>query len=92
MESLDALYGIFPPTGKKEWLARLEKDLKDRSMSDLTWEPEPGLRIAPFYTEADQPLHRMPLTRKDNGNNWEVGEVVSSSILSPSPLGCSGQS
>ena len=47
------LFAEFPPVTKAQWLAKIEKDLKGRPLSDLDWTDIPPLSIKPFFHADD---------------------------------------
>ena len=65
----------FKPTTKAEWLKKIEKDLKGRSIEELTWKTGP-LSIDPF-SHADDFAHA-PATIADPQatSSWEIGEDI----------------
>jgi methylmalonyl-CoA mutase len=65
----------FPATTKSEWIQLVEKSLKGRSVTDLDWQLEEGIRVSPFATAEDLPEQPAPL-RSEPG--WEIGEYISS--------------
>ena len=38
---------------KSDWAARAEKELRGRSLDDLTWKTPEGIDVAPVYTADD---------------------------------------
>ena len=74
-----ALFAEFTPSTKAEWLAKIEHDLKGRSIEDLNWQlnnqPTP-LSISPFAHLAD--LETLPESLADNraANTWAIGEHI----------------
>lgn len=75
MENKASLFTEFPPISKEEWLAKVEKDLKGRSIAELDWEPEAGIKISPFFHVQDQ---KKPATTGDHReqNHWEIGQYI----------------
>lgn len=68
------LFSEFAPVSKADWLARIEKDLKSRPISELTWKLPP-LSIDPFahaddFSELPESLAFKP------SNTWEIGEDI----------------
>ena len=63
----------FKPNTKAEWLKKIEKDLKGRSIEELIWKIGP-LSIDPF-SHADDFAH-VPTTisNPQATNSWEIGE------------------
>ena len=43
----------FPKTDAEDWTGLADKELKDRDVSDLTWETPEGIPVKPLYTAAD---------------------------------------
>jgi methylmalonyl-CoA mutase len=68
-------FSEFPPIGKAEWLAALEKSLKGKMpLADLVWAAEADLHITPLVHADDFPEAPSPLT--DAPNNWELSETI----------------
>jgi methylmalonyl-CoA mutase len=44
---------MFPAVATAAWEAAIARDLKGESLERLTWTPEPGLAIRPFYRQED---------------------------------------
>ena len=65
----------FKPNTKAEWLKKIEKDLKGRSIEELIWKIGP-LSIDPF-SHADDFAH-VPTTisNPQATNSWEIGEDI----------------
>ena len=68
------LFSEFAPVSKADWLARIEKDLKGRPLSELTWELH-SLSIDPFVHADDFAELPESLANKMS-NNWEIGEDI----------------
>lgn len=66
------LFADFPTTDKATWLAKVEKDLKGKSLAELEWQLEENIRLAPFYTASDTEAS----TAFQKGNAWEIGEDI----------------
>jgi methylmalonyl-CoA mutase len=64
----------FPPVSKAEWLERITKDLKDKSLSDLYWSLPEGIRVDPFGHADDfgEPIQAV----FDGPLQWEICESV----------------
>jgi len=77
MPDRENLFKDFPPTSKKEWLAKIEKDLKGRSFTDLIWHLSESTPIDPFYHPDDKIVVTGPLIPTNSTqNNWEIGEYI----------------
>jgi len=76
MKSKDQLFDAFPPTGKADWLAKVEKDLKGRPLSDLNWQLSEEIELAPFYHPEDMQERHAPLIDGRKDNDWQIGEYV----------------
>ena len=74
-----ALFAEFTPSTKAEWLAKIESDLKGRSIEDLNWQlnnqPTP-LSISPFAHLADLETLPEPLADNRTANTWNIGEHI----------------
>ncbi len=69
------MFKEFKPVSKKEWLAKIEKDLKGKkSIDTFNWELE-GMEFTPFHHQDDE-VSSEPLTNGKNKNNWEIGERI----------------
>ncbi len=68
------LFSEFAPVSKADWLARIEKDLKGRPISELTWELPP-LSIDPFAHADDFTELPESLAHKTS-NTWEIGNNI----------------
>ena len=68
------LFSEFAPVSKANWLARIEKDLKGRPISELTWELH-SLSIDPFVHADDFAELPESLAHKTT-NTWEIGEDI----------------
>ncbi len=67
-------FSEFPIVGKADWLKKIAKSLKDKSLEDLYWRPAPGLDVSPFVHADDFPQPAAALTRTPN--RWEIGETI----------------
>jgi methylmalonyl-CoA mutase len=81
LKNNDPLFSEFQATSKKQWLARIEKDLKGRPISDLYWQlPNPlqgaeSLRIDPFaHFEDFKGQTPEPLMGENTSNTWAISE------------------
>ena len=74
-----ALFAEFTPSTKAEWLAKIERDLKGRSVEELDWQlnnqPTP-LSISPFAHLADLETLPEPLADNRAANTWAIGEHI----------------
>ena len=68
------LFLEFAPVSKADWLARIEKDIKGRPISELTWELPP-LSIDPF-AHADDFAELPESLAHTTSNTWEIGEDI----------------
>ena len=66
------LFTDFPSISKATWLEKVEKDLKGKPLAELEWQLEENIRLAPFYTTADDKKRG----GFQAGNDWEVGEDI----------------
>ena len=76
MQTLDERYSLFPPNGKDAWTAQLEKELKGQPLTNLHWDIEPGLPLAPLYTVEDRPTWHEPLQTAHREGPWQVAERI----------------
>ncbi len=76
------LFSEFAPVSKADWLARVEKDIKGRPISELTWELPPfpllsgcSISIDPF-AHADDFSELPENLAFQSSNTWEIGEDI----------------
>lgn len=70
-------FAEFPPVSKEEWLQKIAKDLKDKSLEDMDWHVSEHFAVSPFahaddFSEAPRPFSVEP-------NRWEICEDVAAS-------------
>lgn len=70
------LFAEFSPVTKAEWLAKIEKDLKGRPLSELNWQLDAPLSIAPFLHAEDFDTKPEPILDNRTANTWSVGEDI----------------
>lgn len=66
------MFNDFPAISKTTWLEKVEKDLKGKALSELEWQLEENIRLAPFYTASDVD----PRAALQVGNDWQIGEDI----------------
>ena len=83
LDNNDNLFSEFNATTKSQWLARIEKDLKGRRISELNDElinPSHGAKhiiIDPFAHAEDFNGHFLePITGENTANTWAIGEHI----------------
>lgn len=69
------LFADFTPVNESNWLARIEKDLKGRALTDLQWHLNENLILNPFAHADSLPDTHAPLTTAA-ANTWEIGEDI----------------
>lgn len=69
------LFKEFDPQSKATWLAKVEKDLKGKSLDGLNWDYQ-GLTLSPFFHKEDLTEEKFPMTAGRADNAWEMGEVI----------------
>lgn len=72
MSDKTQLFEEFPHVSKAEWLAKVEKDLKGKPISDLDFEVG-EIKMSPFHHLEDFNKLPNPLPIK---NGWEIGEDI----------------
>lgn len=70
------LFSDFEPSTKEEWLAKVEQDLKGKSIKSLDWQIMPGWKVAPFAHSEDLDVLPPPILGKRTSNEWEIGETI----------------
>ncbi len=66
-------FSEFSGVTKSEWLAKIEKDLKGRPLTDLQFQLEEDIKLAPFYHPDDFSEFYEPLAEK---TGWQIGEYI----------------
>lgn len=69
-----ALLADFPAVNKTQWLQQIARDLKDRSLEELTWQAPGGLSVSPFAHRDDFQAAPAPLVSDQSG--WEICEDI----------------
>ena len=64
----------FPTVSKETWLQQISKDLKDRTLDELSWKLADGLTVDPFAHADDFPTPPLPLVTR--AGSWEICENI----------------
>lgn len=70
---MKSLFKDFKKSSKKEWLAKVEKDLKGKPIAGLNWNINDKLVVSPFSHADDFEELAQPLLSKKSSNDWEKG-------------------
>ena len=70
---MKSLFKDFKKSSKKDWLAKVEKDLKGKSIEQLNWKINEELVVSPFAHSDDLKELPEPLLENRNSNDWEKG-------------------
>ncbi len=70
---MKSLFKEFKKTSKKDWLAKVEKDLKGKPLENLDWQLNDDFVISPFAHADDFNEKYSPLVGKRKTNSWEKG-------------------
>ena len=73
---MDQLFKEFKSVSKKEWLTKVEKDLKGKPIDKFNWEPIDGIPLTPFAHADDHKKNYIPLVGKQQTNSWEIGVKI----------------
>jgi methylmalonyl-CoA mutase len=83
MDNKTNLFSEFQGTSKNQWLNRIEKDLKGRSMSELyerllnPLQSSESIVIDAFaHAEDFKEIYPTPIVGENNGNTWLIGEDI----------------
>lgn len=74
---MSRLFSEFSPSVKSEWLAKVEKDLRGRSIDDLDWQVNQSIAVSPFAHQEDLKTSYAPIIGDRPANHWEVGLKIS---------------
>ena len=70
---MESLFKDFKKSSKKDWLAKVGKDLKGKPIENLNWKINEDLVISPFAHLDDLKELPKPLLESRNSNDWEKG-------------------
>ena len=70
------LFAEFPPVTKAEWVAKIEKDLKGRDVSELDWQLDAAIAVPAFLHAEDFTEQPEPILDNRHANTWAVGEDI----------------
>jgi methylmalonyl-CoA mutase len=73
---MEKLFSEFSSKTKKEWLAKVEKDLKGKSIDELDWALTAELNFSPFAHAEDMEKLPNPIVRHRESNVWEMGVFI----------------
>ena len=70
---MKSLFKDFKKSSKKDWLTKVEKDLKGKPIENLNWKINEDLVVSPFAHPDDLKELPKPLLGNRNSNDWEKG-------------------
>lgn len=71
------LFNEFNSVSLTEWKAQIEKDLKGKPLSSLTWNTLEGFDIEPYFTpENSYHYNENSQTKEGENNNWEINHLI----------------
>lgn len=74
MQNKENLFDEFPEISEKDWIEKVEKDLKGKAFEELFWQIDENIKVAPFYQTNDFTAN-IP-DNKTTSNDWETGEDI----------------
>ncbi len=69
------MFTEFTKPDKTDWIRQALKELGGQPLESIYWQFTEDLSIAPLFTVEDLPENTQPITGKEPGNHWEIGEV-----------------
>ncbi|MDX1476612.1 MAG: methylmalonyl-CoA mutase family protein [Saprospiraceae bacterium] len=75
----------FNKVSREDWLERIRRDLKDRSLRDAAWQADPDLMVDPFVHAVDPDVTLSGIGRI---GQWQCGDVL---IVNGDEDACNGQ-
>lgn len=72
MAKKNRLFKDFKTVSNKEWMAKIEADLKGKSIESLDWEITEGLKMSPI--PFNSPKKKYEAIVKNGNNEWAIGE------------------
>lgn len=72
----EKLFSGFDTVDKQEWLSKIEKDAKGKSIIDFEWQVNPQLVQSPFVRKTDLEGEHNSITRNKVRNSWYVCEFI----------------
>ncbi|MEM6967089.1 MAG: methylmalonyl-CoA mutase family protein [Bacteroidota bacterium] len=73
---MKSLFEAFKTSTKKQWLAKVEKDLRGKSLESLDWIIHENLTVTPFAHRDDFKKQPTPIFDKRKSNSWEKGAWI----------------
>lgn len=70
------LFDSFQSSSKADWLRKVEKDLKGKSIDALNWKVNENIELSPFAHADDLSAHYPPILNGKETNAWEIGEII----------------
>lgn len=70
------LFPEFSPVTKAEWLAKMERDLKGKPLSDLQFQLEENITLDPFYHSDDFTENYKSLDFGKSNHTWQIGAYI----------------
>ncbi|MFK7776259.1 MAG: methylmalonyl-CoA mutase family protein [Saprospiraceae bacterium] len=70
---MKSLFKDFKKSSKKDWLAKVEKDLKGKPIENLNWKIQEDLVVTPFAHSEDLKELPKPILENRKSNDWEKG-------------------
>ena len=69
---MSVIFSEFQKNSKEQWIEKVKKDLRGKSIEELNWTLSKDLKFSPFFTKKDLPENSSSPIRSDN--EWKAAE------------------
>ncbi|HMQ89531.1 MAG TPA: hypothetical protein PKB07_18165, partial [Flavilitoribacter sp.] len=69
------MFETFKKPAHSDWIRQVTKELGDKPLESIYWQLNDDLSIAPLFTLEDLAETTAPISRRETGNTWEIGEA-----------------
>ena len=69
------MFETFKKPDQSDWIRQVTKELGDKPLESIYWQLNDDLSIAPLFTLEDLAETTAPISRREPGNSWEIGEA-----------------
>ncbi|MFK7809392.1 MAG: methylmalonyl-CoA mutase family protein [Saprospiraceae bacterium] len=73
---MSALFKNFEEQSKKDWLIKVEKDLKGKPLQSLDWQLSNHFNFSPFAHQEDLDGKPSLISNNKTTNSWEIGTLI----------------
>jgi methylmalonyl-CoA mutase len=74
MQQNSSFFAEFPSISKDDWLKKISKELKDKSIQDLQWNVGNGIMVDSFGHQDD--FEVLPIALFSTNKSWKINETI----------------